>query len=231
MLFESHRGGRGRGGRGASRKTIQPRDVVLQDVNLEYVSDVTSGAVGTKTLLQNSYLKLLSGKIYALVGRNGCGKSSLLKRMSQKKIPGFTSLHLKIMYIPQEVFEMDDEIPIDVVIGYTERNKIDSAEAATARIGLLEEEMELLDLECPEEGEDNMKRMEAICNEISVLEDVNDDADSDINFKAAKVLEYFGLTEEMQHMPMGKLSGGQKKKVLLGCSLFCDLDLLLLDGT
>jgi ABC-type Mn2+/Zn2+ transport system ATPase subunit len=30
---------------------------------------------------------------------------------------------------------------------------------------------------------------------------------------------------------MGKLSGGQKKKVLLACSLFCDLDLLLLDGT
>ena len=61
--------------------------------------------------------------------------------------------------------------------------------------------------------------------------DGSNDVDGDIRFKAKKVLEYFGITEEMQSMPMGKLSGGQKKKVLLACSLFCDLDLLLLDGT
>jgi ATPase subunit of ABC transporter with duplicated ATPase domains len=161
------RGGKGRGGRGASRKTVQPRDIILTDVNLEYTSDgatrgtgAGAGAIGTKTLLQNASLKLLSGKIYALVGRNGCGKSSLLKRMSQKKIPGFTSLHLKILYIPQEVFEKglenSDDRLMDVIIGYTQRNKVDSSDAASGRIEVLEKVMESLDLECPDTGPDNM---------------------------------------------------------------------------
>lgn len=143
-----------------------------------------------------------------------------------------------------------DERPIDVIIGYTRRNKVDSSDAAAARIEVLEEAMESLDLECPDTGQDNMVRMEAICGEISALEDEirrqdnigadgggdgngngDGDVDGDIRFKAKQVMEYFGITEEMQSMPMGKLSGGQKKKVLLACSLFCDLDLLLLDGT
>ena len=95
--------------------------------------------------------------------------------MSQKKIPGFTSLHLKILYIPQEVFEKglenSDDRPMDVIIGYTQRNKVDSSDAASGRIEVLEEVMESLDLECPDTGPDNMVQMEAICGEISALED------------------------------------------------------------
>ena len=81
-------GGRGRGGRGIGRTTIQPKDIILPNVTLEYVSDVNSGCVGSKVLLNDAKLKLLcsrtdmsgcenennSGRVYALVGRNGCGK-------------------------------------------------------------------------------------------------------------------------------------------------------------
>ena len=234
-LFQYDRGGKGKGGRGISRRTIQPRDVILQNVNLEYVSDSTSGSTGTKTLLEGVNLKLLSGKVYALIGRNGSGKSTLLRRMSQKKIPGFTSLHLKTMYIQQEVFDMDTEMPLDMVVGCSRQNQVESKEAAEGRIQQLEEDIDGLDLECEDDGGANMLRMEEICNEISALEEyiANEDGadlDSDVKFKAEQVLEYFGITKEMQDMPMGKLSGGQKKKVLLASSLFCDIDLLLLDG-
>lgn len=105
-----------------ARVTIQPRDIILPNVTLEYVSDAKSGCVGSKVLLSDAYLKLLScgssseesedsncGRVYALVGRNGCGKSTLLKRMNEKKIPGFFNLHLKSMYIPQEVFDYDNK--------------------------------------------------------------------------------------------------------------------------
>ena len=227
-------GGKGKGGRGISRRTIQPKDVIVDDVNLEYVSDANSGAVGSKTLLAGADLKLLSGKVYAMIGRNGCGKSTLLRRMAQKKIPGFTSLHLKMMHVPQEVFEMDNELPIDVVIGCTKQNLHDSNEALQCKIEALEEELEALDLECPEHGEENVEKMENICAEISKLEDSmqqdgGNDLDSDIRFKAEQVLEYFGIPKVMQSKTMDTLSGGQRKKVLLACSLFCDLDLLLLD--
>jgi hypothetical protein len=65
-------GGRGKGGRGTSRRTFQPDDIVLDGVTLEYVNDAQltgSGAGGSKLLLSDAYLKLLPGKVYALVGR------------------------------------------------------------------------------------------------------------------------------------------------------------------
>ncbi len=189
--------------------------------------------------------------MYALVGRNGCGKSTLLRRMYAKKIPGFKSLHLKMMYVPQEVFKYgmdgedddDDEdavghiTPLDVVLSQNQRNMVESNEAAEQKIQNLEEEIEGLDLENDEDGA-QAERMEVLCNEISALEDEiqalesgnHDNVDGDIKHRALKVLEYFGITEKMQKMPMAQLSGGQKKKVLLACCLFCDLDLLLLDG-
>jgi ATPase subunit of ABC transporter with duplicated ATPase domains len=232
------RGGRGKGGRGVSRKTVQPRDVIVENVNLEYISDATNGTVGTKVLLQNASLKLLHGRVYALVGKNGCGKSTLLRRMAHKKIPGFTSLHLKIQFIPQEIFKMDEETPMEVILGYKKQNRELSREVISARIRDLENEMEALDLDCPEQGHANVERMEAICNEISILEESQSnsedvdkgDTDSDILCKVTTVLEYFGIPKDLHGIPMGNLSGGEKKKVLLACSLFCDLDILLLDG-
>ena len=71
-------GGRGRGGRGAGRRTFQPHDVVVDGVCLEFLNDASvtgEGAGGSKTLLQGATIKLLSGKTYSLVGRNGVGKS------------------------------------------------------------------------------------------------------------------------------------------------------------
>jgi len=67
-------GGRGRGGRGAARRTFQPRDIVVDAVYLEYVNDASvtgAGGGGSKILLSDAYLKLLPGRVYALIGRNG----------------------------------------------------------------------------------------------------------------------------------------------------------------
>ena len=65
-------GGRGKGGRGTSRRTYQPGDVVVDGITLEYVNDANftgGGAGGSKVLLSEAYLKLLPGRVYALVGR------------------------------------------------------------------------------------------------------------------------------------------------------------------
>ena len=57
-------GGRGRGGRAAGRMTVQSKDVVLEGCTLTY-----SGI----ELLQRTTLRLLHGKCYGLIGRNGVG--------------------------------------------------------------------------------------------------------------------------------------------------------------
>jgi len=64
-------GGRGQGGRGTSRRTFQPKDVVVDDVRLEYVGNETAGSA--KLMLDGAVLKLLSGRVYGLIGNNGCG--------------------------------------------------------------------------------------------------------------------------------------------------------------
>jgi len=59
-------GGRGAGGRGVTRVTGQVKDVHIDNCTM---------AKGGKELLSNSLLRLMYGKRYALVGRNGVGKS------------------------------------------------------------------------------------------------------------------------------------------------------------
>ena len=179
------------------------------------------------------------------------------------------NLHLKSLYIPQEVFDYHycydheqeeegggegDKTPLDVVMGYKKKNQFESKETFQKRIEELENELELLmernnederDHD-PNDDENYEAEMERICNEIALLEEQdNDNGDDDDDDgattttnsekdeqskKASQVLSYFGIDQEEQLRPMRLLSGGQKKKVLLACALFCDIDILLLDG-
>ncbi|KAL7547629.1 hypothetical protein ACHAWF_010921 [Thalassiosira exigua] len=85
-------GGRGKGGRGRARRTFQPRDIVVDSVDLEYVNDASvtgEGRGGSKALLSDAYLKLLPGRVYALVGRNG-GKTGAL--LSSKEASDLTEI-------------------------------------------------------------------------------------------------------------------------------------------
>ena len=214
-------GGRGRGGRGTARRTFQPHDMVVHGVNLEYANDATItgvGAGGSKTLLQDATLKLLSGKVYSLVGRNGVGKSSLLKRIDAGRIPGFPP-HITTLLVQQEVFGHDDLTAIDLVLRNHREMKCQSAAASGARIEELEEEIDGLDME----DEADQVRMEALCEEISMLEEdlpnggdtEEDDGDDDDNTDGAarEALDFFGVPQCMHDVPTSQLSGGVRKKI------------------
>jgi len=177
--------------------------------------------------------------------------------MDAKKIPGFVNLNLQSMYIPQEVFGYDNKdenedsdekkevivTPLDVVMGYKEKNQQESKGVIEKRIEALEQELETI-MENDNDGDDddgesNEEKMERVCNDISTLEDqlniTEGGSEGEKNLehkqKASQVLSCFGINENQQTKPMAFLSGGQKKKVLLACTLFCEVDILLLDGT
>lgn len=223
-------GGRGRGGRGAGRSTFQPHDVVVDGVCLEFLNDASvtgEGAGGSKTLLQDATIKLLSGKVYSLVGRNGVGKSSLLKRIDAGKVPGFPP-HITTLLVSQEVFGHDDMTPIDVVLKNHREMKRQSAAANAMRIKDLEEKIDGLDME----SEEDQARMEVLCEEISRLEGDSDDDEDDTvgtEAKAREALHFFGVPESMHFMPTSNLSGGIRKKISLACGLVSRARLLLLD--
>lgn len=62
--------------------------------------------VGGKTLLENSMLKLVKGRKYGLVGRNGIGKTCLINAISRGEIEKFP-MDVHILQVEQEV-EGDD---------------------------------------------------------------------------------------------------------------------------
>ena len=216
-------GGRGKGGRGLARNTYQPDSVSLSNVRLEYISD--TGLPG-KVLLEAATLKLLSQHVYALVGRNGCGKSTLIRRIDAGKIPGFPP-HLSSLYIPQEVVPQPHKTPLEIVLGHHDAISQKSQEANQTRIEQLEAELEQLDMSL----EDDARKMEDLCDQISALED-KVEGGLDVALKrqqAQEALAFFGIEESSWHAPLECLSGGERKKVMLACALFCQTDCLFLD--
>lgn len=215
-------GGRGQGGRGLARRTFQPHDVSLENVRLEYVTD--SGLPG-KVLLDGAHLRLRSQRVYSLVGRNGCGKSTLLRRMDAGKIPGFPP-HLSSLYIPQEVISEGNKTPLEYVLSHHDAFVEQSKSANARRIVQLEAELEQLDMT----SEEDTEKMEVMCEAISILENESKCA-HDLELtgrKAQEALAFFGIDENM-NVSMERLSGGERKKVVLACALSCRTDLLLLD--
>ena len=89
-------GGRGRGGRAVARQqasmSTHVRDVYVENFTL---------MIGGRELLQESQLRLIHGRRYALMGNNGVGKSSLLHRIALGKVPGFPQ-HLRVALVAQE---------------------------------------------------------------------------------------------------------------------------------
>ena len=65
-------------------------------------------------MLTGATLRLHAGRHYGLVGRNGVGKSTLLRRMALARIDGFPD-YLMILHVKQEV-EGDDTPVLETVI-------------------------------------------------------------------------------------------------------------------
>ncbi|GIL64084.1 hypothetical protein Vafri_18060 [Volvox africanus] len=71
--------------------------------------------VGDRELITDAHLALRRGVRYGLVGRNGTGKSTLLKACANKSIPGLTR-DMKVMYVQQENVPGDQRSALQTVL-------------------------------------------------------------------------------------------------------------------
>jgi len=162
-------------------------------------------AYSYQTLLDGVTLAISAGEKVGLVGRNGCGKTSLLKILTgeQAADSGEISVRraLRIGYLPQE-FELDPELSVQENIAAGASDIVDAIRRY-------------------ENGEGS----EAELAEVLHFIDHTDGWNLDARIKATST----ALGTPPLDAPVGPLSGGEKRRVALCRALACQPDLLLLD--
>lgn len=91
-------------------------------------------AVGGSVLLDNADLKLVQGKRYGLVGRNGMGKTTLLRAMARHDIQGIGTqrfpTNIRVLHVEQEVPGDGRSVLATVLAADVERAQLLAEEAA-----------------------------------------------------------------------------------------------------
>ena len=160
---------------------------------------------GPQNLLDGVTLAVEAGEKVGMVGRNGCGKTSLLKILARDSEPDSGDIalrrELRIGYLPQE-FELDPEL--DVLANITS-GAADIADAVRRY----------------EEGDGTESELADLLHTIEHADGWN--LDSRIKATAT------ALGAPALDSPITELSGGEKRRVALCRALVRQPDLLLLD--
>lgn len=175
-------------------ETGKSKDIKLENFDIAFAD---------KVLLRGANLTLTYGRRYGLVGRNGIGKSTLLKLIANRSL--VIPRHISVLHVEQEV-NGDDTSALDAVL-----------ECDVVRTKLLEEEKTL------SKSDDPGTRLQEVYNELAAIE--ADKAPA----RASEILCGLGFTPEMQRKPTKEFSGGWRMRIALARALFSRPDLLLLD--
>lgn len=201
--------------------SMQISSMVLPDLNCNtnekdiHVSNFNI-TFGGKLLLENAALRLVYGRRYGLVGRNGIGKTTLLRHMATFDIEGFPRHH-RVLHVKQEVKSTDDTVLQVVLNSDVERNE------------LLSREKELLRKQDGSNGKSIEDMQEIEMQLRQVYERMTQIGADDAEARASSILTGLQFTEEMQSKPTKQLSGGWLMRVALAGALFIEPDLLMLD--
>jgi len=134
-------------------------------------------------LFKDTGVTLATGHRYGLVGPNGCGKSTFLRNLAAKKLPGMDP-NFDLLHVEQEV-DGTDETAINSVLS-----------ADKLRTRLLEEKEEIensnSETDTEEEAAAKRARLEVVYNELRAIDYESAPA------RAAKILFGLQFTTEMQ---------------------------------
>jgi ATP-binding cassette subfamily F protein 1 len=177
------------------------------------VNGFSIGTGKSKVLFQDASISLTFGKKYGVVGKNGIGKSTLLKHLVEKKLPVHPDMD--ILYVEQEV-EASQQSALQVVL---QSNK--------HRVQLWEK---LSRLRAQSESEDHEIADAVDWDELEKLEGEWKDYGYDSSdYEARRILNGLGFKREEQDQAIELFSGGWRMRIALAQALFRQPTVLMLD--
>jgi ATPase subunit of ABC transporter with duplicated ATPase domains len=171
-------------------------------------------AYGKRVIFKDVNIKFVPGNCYGLIGANGAGKSTFLKILAGEAEADKGTITLgpreRIAVLRQDQFAFDEETVFNtVMMGHARLYRVMADREAIYSKGDFSEADGVRSAE-----------LEAEFAEMNGYE-----AESE----AAVLLNGLGIPEELRHLKMKELEGGDKVRVLLAQALFGNPDVLLLD--
>lgn len=187
-----------------SKRDVKNESTKIRDIKLENF-DIS---FGDRILLSGADMTLAYGRRYGLCGRNGYGKSTLLRMISTRQL--IIPKNITILHVEQEVVG-DDTTVVDSLLQTDE-----------LRYKLIVREREL----SAQKGEMAEKDLQELANVHNKLQELEADSEP---ARASSILYGLGFTQAMQQRPTKEYSGGWRMRIALARALFAQPDLLLLD--
>lgn len=163
---------------------------------------------GRENLLQDTSLVVFEGRRVALIGRNGCGKSSLFALLRGEIVPEAGDLSIpagsRISHMAQEVSHSDRTALDYVLDGHTELRRLQAAISAA------------------EDANDN-DRLSRLYEELETA------GGYAAEHQAAELLHGLGFVNAEISQPVSSFSGGWRIRLNLAQALMMPSDIMLLD--
>ena len=166
---------------------------------------------GGLPLLEDAACRLVWGKRYGLIGRNGMGKSTMLRAFAARRV-GDVPSNVSVHYVSQEVKLTEEErikTPIELVVDADIERKLLCGELAVlegmAADGTLDEK--------------------GIIRHAEVLTHLSDIGSDAAPRRAENLLTNLGFSEELRNRSLAELSGGWRVRTMLAAAIFAKPDM------
>ena len=180
------------------------------------VNNLTKFFVIGENLLQGLSFDIQEGECVAILGRNGCGKTTLFRILTKELDYDEGEVYVN----PNKRLGLISQIPV-FPDGYTVEDVLRSAYAGLMRIQ--KEMMGLEQLMQSGATAEQLRQYDALSNRFQA------GGGYDMDVEVDKICNGLGITQEQRTQEFASLSGGEKTRVNLARLLLEKTDILLLD--